>query len=214
MTRVARRFVDRADAGRRLAEVLLRRQWEQPLVVALPRGGVVVAAPVAAALGCPLIVYVAGKIGAPGHEEYAIGAVTEDGDAVWSAVASAVVPDPDERRRRREDRLAEVRRRVLAYRGGEALPDLAGRDVLCVDDGIATGLTTRAALLGLRGHRPGRLVLAVPVAPPRAVAELAEVADEVVCLLSPPAFTAVGTWYRDFTQTTDTEVLAALSGGG
>lgn len=210
MAPVSRRFADRADAGRQLAEGLAARSWVRPAVVGLPRGGVVVAAPVATALGCLLTTYVAAKLGAPGREEYALGAVGEDGDAVWSAAADDLLPDPRDRDRLLGRQLAEVRRRVAVYRDGRPLPNLTDRDVLCVDDGVATGMTTRAALLGLRRHAPRRLLLAVPVAAPQAVRDLDALADEVVCLLAPDSFTAVGTWYRDFTQVTDDEVLAAL----
>ncbi len=206
-----RRFADRSDAGRRLGELLSERAWHDPLVVGLPRGGVVVAVEVARALGCACEAYVAGKLPAPGHQEYALGPVSEDGDVLWGADATTLLPSPDARDDLVAATLTEVRRRVEAYRRGRPLPDLARRNVLCVDDGLATGLTARAAVAGLRGHGPASVVVAVPVAVPSAADDLAEYADEVVAVLTPSRFSAVGAWYRDFRQVTDAEVRAALA---
>ncbi len=205
-----RRFVDRSDAGRRLGELLRARTWCDPLVVGLPRGGVLVAVEVARVLGCACEPYVAAKLPAPGHEEYALGAVDEDGDVLWGDDAAALRLSASARDALVARTRQEVRRRVAAYRG-RPLPDLAGRDVICVDDGLATGLTARAAAVGLRGHGPATVVVAVPVAAASSADDLAGYADEVVAVLTPPRFSAVGSWYRDFRQVTDAEVRAALA---
>ena len=206
-----RRFTDRRDAGRRLGELLVTRDWIRPYVVGLPRGGVIVAAEVARALGATCEVYVAAKLPAPGQPEYAVGATTEDGTTVWGPDADRLLADPGTRAALVEATLAEVRRRVTTYRADRAVPDLTGRDVVCVDDGLATGLTATAAVLGLRTHRPRSLVLAVPVCPAGSARALATHADEVMCLRTPASFGAVGAWYREFRQVTDAEVLAALT---
>lgn len=188
------RFLDRQDAGRRLGERVAGLGLDDPVVLALPRGGVPVACEVARALGAPFDVIVARKVGAPGRPELGIGAVAE-GDFVVG------VPDAP------EETWEELQRRVQLYRDGRPLPDLAGRDVVVVDDGLATGVTAAAALLSVRSHGPRRLVLAVPVGVPETVARLDA---EVVCLAAPRNFVAVGQWYDDFSQTTDEEVLAFL----
>jgi putative phosphoribosyl transferase len=206
-------FEDRVDAGRRLAERLETYRAERPVVLGLPRGGVVVAYEIARALGAPLDVLVARKLGAPGHPELGIGAVV-DGDHPQSVV--------DERAMKRigvsagylegeiARQLTEVRRRNALLRAGRPPVDLGDRTVIVVDDGIATGGTVRAALRGVRRAHPRRVVLAVPVAPPDAVAALGREADVVVCLETPQHFHAVGQFYRDFRQTTDDEVIELL----
>lgn len=205
-------FVDRSEAGRKLATALERFRARSPLVLALPRGGVPVAYEVARALGAPLDVIVARKLGAPGHEEYGIGAVAQGGasyvdvDLVRALGISAAYLELVARRE-----LTEVARRVRAYRGDRPPVEVAGRTVILVDDGLATGATTRAAARSLRGGRPRELVLAVPVcASDRARAVGAEV-DEVVCLSARDDLRAVGLWYDDFTQTSDEEVVALLA---
>lgn len=209
---VAMRFRDRTDAGRQLAAVLGQRTWNRPVVLGLARGGVPVAASVAEALGAPLDVFVARKVGAPGQPELGIGAVAEDSDVVvWSAALEIVGVHPDEAEARAQRERDEVRRRVAAYRAGRPLPDLSGRDVVVVDDGLATGVTAEAALISISAHGPSALVLAVPVGAPDAVARLGFAGVEVVCLHAPPGFRAVGSWYRDFSQTTDDEVRILLT---
>jgi putative phosphoribosyl transferase len=207
------RFRDRNDAGRRLAEALRARQLRLtgPLVLGLPRGGVPVAAQVAAALGAALDVFVARKVGAPGHEEFGIGAVAEGGTRVVDepvlerlGVSSAQFG----RLAAREE--ANVAALVARYRHGRPLPPVEGRDVVLVDDGLATGLTAEAALRALRGRGPAVLVLAEPVGAPTTAARLATIADHVVCAHEPEPLHAVGAWYDDFRATPDAEVLRHL----
>ncbi len=205
------RFRDRADAGRQLAAALRALRLRAPLVLGLPRGGVPVAAVVADVIDGELGVVVARKIGAPGHPEFGIGAIAEHGGSVVDERAVAVLrisPDVYEDLVRSERE--ELERRVQRYRAGAPAPDPADRDVVVVDDGIATGVTARAALLGLRTRRPRQLVMAAPVGAPDSVAELESYADRVVCILQPGNFHAVGAWYVDFRQTTDDEVCRLL----
>lgn len=205
-------FADRRDAGRRLAERLLPLSEEDPVVVALPRGGVPVGEEIARALGAPLEILVVRKLGAPHNPEYGIGAIAEGGTRVLDPEALAVLGIDNGTlagivARERE----ELRRRVADYRGDRPPLELEGRTVIVVDDGVATGLTDTAALRAIRRGRPRRLILAVPVAAPDSAARLREEADEVVCLLAPPQLYGVGQWYRDFSQVSDREVVAALN---
>jgi predicted phosphoribosyltransferase len=209
---VSERFSDRADAGQRLAERLLPLASESPVVVGLPRGGVPVAAEVARALDAPLDLLAVRKLGAPHNPEYGIGAVAEDGTKVIDAEAVAVLGlnggDLEEIADREG---AELARRVSLYRRERPPLDLAGRTVIVVDDGVATGVTDTAAARAVRHRRPRRLVLAVPVCPPESAARLRGEVDELVCLVEPELLYGVGQWYDDFSQVTDDEVLAALS---
>jgi len=219
MTSHAHRFetyADRAEAGRRLGEHLAAdASLADPVVLALPRGGVPVAAEVARALGAPLEVFVARKLGAPSQPELGIGAIAEGGDRVVDAhLVRMLGVDPARLDQLEADERHELARRVERYRGGRTLPDLSGRDVLLVDDGLATGVTAEAALGALRRLGPRRLVLAAPVGAADTVARLRAIADEVVCLLQPVTFQAVGSWYDDFTQTTDDEVTRLLAEHG
>jgi putative phosphoribosyl transferase len=208
-------FADRTDAGRRLAARCLHLRDAAPVVLGLPRGGVVVAAEVARALDAPLDVLVVRKIGAPGHAELGIGAVT-DGDEPRAILNDDVVRalgvSQAYLEREIDAQLAEVRRRQEQFRGGRPGVEVVGRTVIIVDDGIATGGTVRAALRAVRRLRPRQVVLAVPVAPPDVIAALADEADEIVCLAMPDPFHAVGQFYANFRQTTDEEVIALLAG--
>lgn len=205
------RFDDRRDAGRRLGAVLLPLAAQRPVVIALPRGGVPVGCEVAGALGAPLEILAVRKVGAPHNPEYGIGAIAEDGTHVFDTEALAVLginSDVLDAIVARET--AELGRRVTAYRAGRPLTSVAGRTVIVVDDGVATGVTDTAALRALRRMRPGRLILAVPVCAPDSAARLREEAEEVICLVEPPRLYGVGQWYRDFSQVSDEDVIAAL----
>ncbi|MGP9821369.1 phosphoribosyltransferase [Salinarimonas sp. NSM] len=208
-------FKDRVDAGRRLADALSGHSEEGAIVLALPRGGVPVAAEVARALGAPLDLVMVRKIGAPGHPEYGIGAVVDGKDPqIVIDAATARMAGADgaylEDTKRRE--LAEIERRRRVYLGDRPPLDVAGHTVIVVDDGVATGSTAKAALRALKKAGAARRILAVPVAPIEAVEALREEADEVVALTTPYPFHAVGLYYEDFDQTTDEEVVAALAG--
>ncbi|MBB1252769.1 phosphoribosyltransferase [Streptomyces sp. OF3] len=209
------RFRDRRHAGRELGARLT--EWAgdgdlvNALVLALPRGGVPVAGEVAAALGAPLDVLVARKIGLPGHPETGIGAIAGEDPPLFDRRALRMLDlsedrlGPDVARER-----AELHRRELLYRGDRPAPEVEGRAVILVDDGLATGVTARAALRHLRRRRPDRLVLAVPVCSPEAAAELRAEADGLVCLHQPSDFRSVGQWYERFEQTGDEEVSRTL----
>lgn len=210
-----RRFLDRRDAGRRLAAQLLPWADRQPVVVGLPRGGVPVAEEVAVALGAVLEVLVVRKIGAPHNPEYGIGAIAEDGTRVLDSEA-LIALDIDEGALEeilaRES--AELRRRVEAYRGQRPALPMRGRTVIAVDDGVATGVTDTVAARAIRRLGPRRLLLAAPVCAPDSAARLRAEADELVCLVEPERLYGVGQWYDDFTQVSDAEVLAALTRAG
>jgi putative phosphoribosyl transferase len=206
------RFRDRTDAGRRLGERLAGLAGDAPVVVGLPRGGVPVAAEIAARIGAPLDVILVRKVGAPGRAELAAGAVGEDGVTVRNlAVLDGLGLSWEEDLGAQVEReRAEVLRRAEALRRGRSRLDLRGRMVIVVDDGIATGSTVVAAIRVVRGMGANRVVLAVPVAPPDALRRMEELTDEVVCLLAPARFLAVGQWFRDFRQVSDEEVRMLL----
>ena len=206
-------FRDRAEAGRILARGLAEYAGrEDVLVLGLPRGGVPVAAEVARVLGAPLDVLVVRKLGAPGQEELAIGAIGEGGVRVLN---ERLVQDLGLSRevieRIAADEERELKRRVAAYRGGQAALEVDGKTVIVVDDGVATGATMRAGLQNLRALGAARIIAAAPVGAADSVAALEEDADEVVVLETPAWFSAVGQWYEDFGQTTDEEVRALLA---
>jgi putative phosphoribosyl transferase len=206
------RFADRKEAGVELAAKLRAYKGRDDVVVlALPRGGVPVAFEIAEALDAPLDIFVVRKLGMPGHPEFAIGAIASGGvrvlneDAVhWYAVPESAI----EAVARQE--LAELERREREYRQGRPLIDLRGRVAILVDDGLATGATMRAAVQAVRALGPSRVVVAVPVGAQEACDEFADITDETLCARMPEPSTAVGLWYRDFSQTTDEEVRDLL----
>ncbi|GIE35663.1 phosphoribosyltransferase [Actinoplanes italicus] len=201
-------FANRAEAGRALAERLATVVTdENPLILALPRGGLPVAGPVAERLGGELDIVVARKIGAPGHPEFGVGAIAEDGPPVFDRdnLRYAGVSEADVAGVLSAERV-ELQRRIRRYRGDRRPPAPAGRAVIVIDDGLATGVTAHAALCWVREQGPARLVLAAPVCAPQARDALAAEADEVVCLSAPDPFLAVGRWYDDFAQLTDEDV--------
>lgn len=205
-------FADRTDAGRRLGEVLASMRLQAPVLLGLPRGGVVVADAVASALGLQFEAFVALKVGAPGQEELGVGAVAEGlQDPVMSEVAAQVGISENQLRWLAEGRRREVERRVRLYRGSRSVPEVRGAVVVIIDDGLATGVTAEAALRAIRQKGPARLVLAVPVSAPDTVARLSHLVDDVVCVESPANLQAVGMWYDDFSPTTDDQVLMILA---
>ena len=207
------RFRDRADAGRQLAAKLSQYGGRPDVVVlALPRGGVPVAAEVASALRVPLDIFLVRTLGVPGHEELAMGARAEGGVRVVNEalVRDLAIPaDAIERAVAREH--AELDRRDRQYRAGRSRVDAAGRQIILIDDGLATGASMEAAILALRQFRPARIIVAVPVGAHDTCARLSRIADEIICLSTPPEFQAVGLWYDDFNQTSDDEVRTALA---
>jgi putative phosphoribosyl transferase len=206
------RFRDRTEAGRRLAERLHEYAGrDDVLVLGLPRGGVPVGYEVAEALGLPLDVFVVRKLGVPGREELAMGAIATGGVIVLDEgvirslrIGTRELEQVVSRERR------EVERREAAYRNGRGLPELSGKTVVLVDDGLATGSTMRAAARAAHRHEPQRVVVAAPVAAPETCRDLRADADDVVCVLTPSPLLAIGLWYDDFAQTTDDEVRDLL----
>lgn len=208
------RFADRTDAGRQLAQALGKLDLVDPVVLALPRGGVPVAIEVARALKAPLDLVMVRKIGLPGQPEVALAAIV-DGARPDLEVNEGIARHAGYNRldivKLAEPALAEIARRRAAYLAGCDPVPLRGRTAVIVDDGIATGATIRVALRSVRRQNPARLVLAVPVAPPAALAELVPLADDVICLLRPEQFMAVGAHYADFDQVDDDRVIALLA---
>jgi predicted phosphoribosyltransferase len=208
------RFANRTEAGQRLADLLAPHYSSRPyvLVLALPRGGVPVAFEVAKALGVPLEVFLVRKLGLPGHEELAMGAIATGGVRVLN-------PDVVDRLKITNDVIesvteveeAELERRERAYRGDRPPPEVRDRTVIIIDDGIATGSTMRAAVAALRQQNPARIVVATPTIAASTLEQLAQEADEVVAVMAPEDFNGVGQWYYNFTQTTDDEVKHLLA---
>ncbi|MCA6119224.1 phosphoribosyltransferase [Bradyrhizobium sp. WSM 1738] len=206
-------FNDRQDAGRRLASALMKFRDKDAVVLALPRGGVPVAFEVAQALHAPLDVALVRKIGAPGHQELGLGAVVDGADpqvVLNEDIVREIQPSAAYLEAETARQLAELERRRHLYRAGDPPPEIAGRTTIVVDDGIATGGTVKAVLRALARAKPGRLVLAVPVAPRESLDDLSAEADEIICLKSPDPFFAVGMNYRNFGQTSDQEVTELL----
>jgi putative phosphoribosyl transferase len=207
-------FRDRRDAGRKLAAALTRYQNRHAVVLALPRGGVPVAAEIAAALLAPLDLVLVRKIGLPQQPELAMGAVVDGGHPLVVRNEEVIALggiDQTEFEAVCQRELAEIERRRQRYLGGRPRVDVTGRVTIVVDDGIATGATTRAALRATRLRNPSRLVLAVPVAPTESLAAMREEADEVVCLEDHESFGALGYYYADFRQISDREVIETLA---
>ncbi|MBV1930118.1 MAG: phosphoribosyltransferase [Porticoccaceae bacterium] len=206
-------LTNRAVAGRALADALAAyRDQKNILVLALPRGGVPVAYEVASALGAPLDLVLVRKLGAPGQRELAMGAIASDGTKVLNReiIKSLQITNEDIERVQREEE-QELARREQIYRGDQVRPEIQGKTIILVDDGVATGATMRAAVSLLRTQNPGRIVIALPVAPAEIIALLRREADEVICLYCPEPFLAIGYWYQDFTQVSDHEVRDILA---
>jgi putative phosphoribosyl transferase len=204
-------FADRVDAGKRLAQALRGHVGEDAVVLAIPRGGVVVGYEVTKALALSLDVIIPRKIGAPNNPELAIGAMTEDGTILlddrlvdYLHVSQEYVKEESEAQK------AEIRRRLKLYRGDIPYPSLKGREVILIDDGMATGSTMKAALASVRKRGAKSVIIAIPVGPPSTIKELEKEADRVFCLYTPEAFYAIGQFYEDFTQTRDEEVIRLL----
>lgn len=204
-------FRNRTEAGRQLTEKLRHFQHQDVVVLALPRGGVPIGFEVARALHAPLDVFVVRKLGAPGQEELAMGAIASGGvrvlnhDVVQTLAISQQQVDAVSARE-----TLELQRREKLYRGNRERVEVIGRTVILVDDGLATGSTMRAAVSALRRQKPNKVVVAVPVAARSTYAELQRAADEMVCLYTPLKFISVGQWYQDFSQTTDEQVSELL----
>jgi predicted phosphoribosyltransferase len=209
-------YKDREEAGQRLANELSAYAQSPCVVLGIPRGGVVVAAQVALRLNCPLDIAAPRKIGAPGEPEYAIGAICSWGPERFineQAVHMLRIP-VEYIESESAYQMEEAKRRLVLYRGSVDPPELAGKVVIVVDDGVATGYTTRAALASIRRINPLKLILAVPVGAPDSILALRSYADDVICPEQPTSFRAVGNWYRYFDQTSDNEVITILREAG
>lgn len=205
-------FADRDDAARQLTKALAKFKGVRALVLGIPRGAVPMAKSIAEALDGDVDVVLVRKLGAPGHAEYAIGAIDESGWSYLNPEAAWVGASNDYLEREKQAQLATMQARRRRYTEHRAAIDPAGRVVIVVDDGLATGSTMIAALHALREKNPARLICAVPVAPPDTLERIRPLADDVVCLAAPLAFHAVGQFYRRFDQVEDEEVIAALGG--
>jgi predicted phosphoribosyltransferase len=204
-------FADRIEAGKRLASSLADFAGKNAIILAIPRGGVIIGYEIAKALRLPLDVIIPHKIGAPGNPELAIGAVTEDGTEIlddnlisYMQVSREYIEAESERQKH------EIERRLRLYRQNEPYPNLKNRDVIIVDDGIATGSTMKAALASVKNRGARTVTVAVPVGPPSTIKELKKQATRVTCLYTPEYFSAIGEFYADFSQTTDEEVITLL----
>ncbi len=208
-----RRFRNREDAALQLAEILKGRPWSDPLVLAIPRGGVLIGAVLARQLGAECDVVLSRKLRAPGQPELAIGAIAEDGlvflDRLAEEISSSRV-EADYLAKEKRHQLAEIARRQKLFRAIRPQASVAGRSVIVTDDGIATGSTMLAALQVVKAQGPRELIVAVPVAPPDEVPEIRAACDDVICLLTPRHFWSIGEFYEDFTQVDDAQVIEVL----
>jgi putative phosphoribosyl transferase len=206
-----RPFADRREAGQELATRLKSYRGQNLVVLALPRGGVPVAFEIAEFLDAPLDIFVVRKLGMPGYPEYAMGAIASGGVRVLSedVVRAYRIPDSAIEAVAAKE-LTELERREREYRDGRPLTTLRDRVVVLVDDGLATGSTMRAAVQAVRAYAPAKVVVAVPVGAPSTCAEFMDIADDTICARTPDPFSAVGLWYRDFSETTDEEVRTLL----
>ncbi|AGL01075.1 phosphoribosyltransferase [Desulfoscipio gibsoniae] len=209
-------YKDRADAGQVLACLLKEKEITDGIIMAIPRGGVVIAAQVSETLKLPLDIIIPRKIGAPFNQEVAIGAVTQDGTVILTEnkhlMLLAGADDIDDIV---QQEINEIKRRMIKYRGNTDYPDYTGKTVIIIDDGIATGFTTRAAIMSIKKViNPGRTILAVPVAPAEVIQTLCEDVDEIICPLVPELFYAVGQFYENFDQVSDEEVVKLLHNQG
>ncbi|HDZ55345.1 MAG TPA: phosphoribosyltransferase [Pseudomonas xinjiangensis] len=207
-------FADRREAGLALVEALRSLTGDTPVILALPRGGVPVAFEIARAFKAPLDVILVRKIGAPGHEEFAIGAVVDGDKPHWvadQAMIDQFDTPPGWFEAEKQRQLEEIKRRRALYCGNRAPIAIAGREVIVVDDGVATGNTAKAALLAIADSRPSRLIFAAPVGAGDSLAALRPLVDELVCLVVPAPFRAVGLHYQHFDQTSDEQVVSLLT---
>jgi putative phosphoribosyl transferase len=211
LTRNSVPFADREEAGRLLAGELREYRTKNVVVVGIPRGGMVVANELAKGLGVDVDIVLSHKLGSPGYEELALGAVTEDGRCVLNKQLVEDMGIVDSFIQKEADwQLAEIKRRGQLFRGSKPKIPLEGKIVIVTDDGVATGATIQAALLAIRAEKPEKIIVALPVGPEDTIRRLAEDADEMVCLKAPPLFTAVGQFYENFLPVEDSEVLSIL----
>ncbi len=205
-------FKDRTEAGKILADALSEYRDKNTMVVAIPRGGVVVAYEVAKALNSSIDLIIPRKIGAPAQPELAIGAVTEDGTTILNQdILRYLEVSDDYVKEEARHQVEEIKRRMMKYLGDRPRPSLEAKVVILVDDGVATGATIRAAIASIRKRKPASIVLAIPVGSPDTIEELRREADEVICLMTPEPFFAIGQFYKSFEQTSDEEVIQILN---
>ncbi len=206
-----RRFENREEAGKKLAEKLLEYRGKATIIFAIPRGGVVTAYEIAKVLDAPLDIIIPRKIGAPGNQELAIGAVTEDGTTILNTHLVTMLGISDAYiESEKIKQIEEIKRRVKTYRGEYLPTNIEGKIVILVDDGIATGATVRAAIHSLRKGKPSSIVVAIPVGPPDTIKDLKQEVDKLICLISYEPFYAIGQFYADFSQVPDRDVIALL----
>jgi len=206
-------FKNRQEAGLKLARELRNKGIVNGVIMAIPRGGIVVAAIIGKELNLPVDLIIPRKIGAPSNPEMAVGAVTQDGTSIYDySILARLGLREEDLQETVEEQIREIKRRMISYRGSDSYPDYSGKEIILVDDGVATGSTVLAAIKSLyRLFKPRRLTLAVPVAPPDVIAKLSKEVDETVCLLEPEIFMFVGQFYDDFGQVEDDEVIELLN---